>query len=217
MLRIFSRNRLLFTVYSIFFLFSISLLAFLGKKETHLLLTQWHPDGMNSLMRIITFLGDGAFMAALGLGLLFYRLRYGLTIISSFLFSTILVQVLKRLVFPGCFRPVSWFHKLGIEIYRVPGLEYHSAFSFPSGHSTTAFALFIGLALFTRNTGLKVILLILAIVTAYSRVYLSQHFLGDALAGSLLGVASACLMQYVFENWRPAWMEVNSVIQIWKK
>lgn len=216
MLRILSANRSLFSGYLIILIFSISILAFLGKEEAHLFLTSWHPSGVNTLMKIITFLGDGIFMVLAGLALLFYRMRHGFTIISSFLISTIIVQLLKRLVFPGCNRPVSWFHKIGVELYRVPGVEYHSAFSFPSGHSTTAFALLFGLAFFVKSTSLKIVFLLFAILTAYSRVYLSQHFLGDAVAGSLIGVSTALVMQYVFENRAPAWMGENNILQIRK-
>ncbi len=37
-----------------------------------------------------------------------------------------------------------------------------------------------------------------AILVAYSRIYLSQHFLSDVLAGSLLGVLVAFIVFYFF-------------------
>jgi len=39
-----------------------------------------------------------------------------------------------------------------------------------------------------------------AILVAYSRIYLSQHFLTDVLAGSLIGVSIAMIVYYVFNT-----------------
>jgi membrane-associated phospholipid phosphatase len=168
-------------------------------------------------MVLLTWFGDGLFMVLIGMFLLFIKLRYGLIILSSFLASSLFVQLLKRLVFPEFKRPVAWFQDLGIEIYRVVGIEYHSAFSFPSGHTTTAFALFFGLAFFIKNFWLKIVFLLLAVITGYSRIYLSQHFLGDALAGSILGVSIAIIMQSVFNRIETEWMDKNVVSLIRKK
>jgi len=68
-------------------------------------------------------------------------------------------------------------------------------FSFPSGHSTTGFALFGFLAyLLCRNTQnstyRKLILVgaaILILLIGFSRIYLGVHFLSDVLAGYILG------------------------------
>jgi membrane-associated phospholipid phosphatase len=97
-------------------------------------------------------------------------------------------------------RPVLFFDNMGIEIYRIPGLEYHSHFSFPSGHSATAFALFIGFALFSRNNFLKLAFLIIACIISYSRVYLAQHFLEDILTGSLIGTIVILIVYYSFSR-----------------
>jgi membrane-associated phospholipid phosphatase len=161
--------------------------------------------------------GDGLFMVIVGVILLFRRMRYGIIILSSFLFSSLLAQLLKRLVFPDCLRPVAWFHNIGIEIYRIGGLEYHSAFSFPSGHTTTAFALFFGLAFFENNQIRKITFLILAFITGFSRVYLSQHFLGDVLAGSVLGIFSAVFLHLIYEKSNPEWMDKSLFSLIRKK
>jgi membrane-associated phospholipid phosphatase len=168
-------------------------------------------------MNFFTLFGDGLFMVIVGLLLFFKRIRYGMIIVSSFIASSLLVQILKRFAFPDYKRPVAWFHDLGIEIYRIGGVDYHSAFSFPSGHTTTAFALFFGLAFFVKNTGLKILFLIMAIITGFSRIYLSQHFLGDVLAGSVLGIVSALVMETLFEKCKSEWMDENIITLIRKK
>ena len=71
-------------------------------------------------------------------------------------------------------------------------------FSFPSGHTTSVFALAILLALNTRDKRISLIYLITAIITGYSRIYLGQHFLTDVLMGSFLGVMTAILVHWIF-------------------
>jgi membrane-associated phospholipid phosphatase len=44
------------------------------------------------------------------------------------------------------------------------------------------------------------VLLSLAALGAYSRVYLSQHFLSDVCMGSVIGFVTPCLMFYFGKN-----------------
>jgi undecaprenyl-diphosphatase len=60
-------------------------------------------------------------------------------------------------------------------------------FSFPSGHTMTAFAIALVISYF--YPGLEGALYFLAISIAISRVVLGMHFLSDVLAGAVLGSA----------------------------
>jgi len=62
-------------------------------------------------------------------------------------------------------------------------------FSFPSGHSITAFSFAVSFALF--YPALLPALLICAFSVAISRVVLGMHFLSDVVVGSLLGTLLA--------------------------
>jgi membrane-associated phospholipid phosphatase len=73
--------------------------------------------------------------------------------------------------------------------------------SFPSGHTSAAFALFVCLVLITPRKWTP-LWMILAWATAYSRIYLSQHFLEDILFGSMIGMLCCCSL-YIFQNSRP--------------
>lgn len=70
-------------------------------------------------------------------------------------------------------------------------------FSFPSGHSITAFAVAIPLSLFYPAAA--PVLLTLATSIALSRIVLGMHFLTDVIAGSAigagLGYAACCLVR----------------------
>ncbi|MGB7022875.1 MAG: phosphatase PAP2 family protein [Candidatus Acidiferrales bacterium] len=59
-------------------------------------------------------------------------------------------------------------------------------FSFPSGHSITAFALALVLGSFYPE--FQVPLLVVAANIALSRIILGMHFLSDVLAGSAIGI-----------------------------
>lgn len=58
-------------------------------------------------------------------------------------------------------------------------------FSFPSGHTITAFAIAVPLSLFYPS--LLIGLLFCAFSIAISRILLGMHFLSDVLAGAILG------------------------------
>jgi undecaprenyl-diphosphatase len=60
-------------------------------------------------------------------------------------------------------------------------------FSFPSGHTITAFAVAVSLSLF--YPGLAAALLFCALSVAASRILLGMHFLSDVLAGAVIGTA----------------------------
>jgi undecaprenyl-diphosphatase len=63
-------------------------------------------------------------------------------------------------------------------------------FSFPSGHTITAFAVAVSLAAFYPDLGIG--LLFCAASIALSRILLGMHFLSDVLAGALIGSGLAC-------------------------
>ena len=74
-----------------------------------------------------------------------------------------------------------------------PLLESPATFSFPSGHATVAFASATVLALAVPR--LRWPLYGLAVLIAWSRVYVGVHYPGDVLAGEVLGVAIAIALR----------------------
>lgn len=63
-------------------------------------------------------------------------------------------------------------------------------FSFPSGHTMSAFSMSLVVSYFYPS--LEGPLLFLALSIAVSRIVLGMHFLSDVLAGAVLGVALGC-------------------------
>ena len=76
------------------------------------------------------------------------------------------------------------------QVQRICGDENpycEDSFSFPSGHSASAFVFFTPLVIFLRRRWLP--LLVIPLLIAYSRIALGVHTPADVVAGSLLGIA----------------------------
>jgi undecaprenyl-diphosphatase len=70
----------------------------------------------------------------------------------------------------------------------------HSAdSSFPSDHATAAFALAAGIAVYRPRYGLM--LLSLAVLISFARVYVGLHYPFDVLAGAAIGITVAVLLR----------------------
>ena len=74
-----------------------------------------------------------------------------------------------------------------------------SDFSFPSGHSASSFAA-ASVLLFEKHP-LRIPAFVLAIVIAFSRLYLYVHFPSDVLAGALLGITLGYLAHLIVNNY----------------
>ena len=206
-----SENRRLLYLY--YFIAGISIIYILvhGKSESFLKLYANHNDFMNSLMKGVSYLGDGVLALLFAGAFIFYRLKISFFLLMNWFVSGLIAQVLKRYVFTDELRPLGYFRELGVEIYQIPGLDIHMHHSFPSGHTATAFAIFFGLALFIKKSWLKVVLIFLAALGGYSRIYLGQHFLTDVIAGSVIGVFTSIIFYNFVENWKAPWL--NKSIQ----
>jgi membrane-associated phospholipid phosphatase len=97
-------------------------------------------------------------------------------------------------------RPYFYIEQGLINVPLVNDVQMHKQHSFPSGHSTTIFALATILSLHFKSYRTGIILFFISIFTAYSRVYLSQHFIQDVLAGSMFGVVFSSIIYIYLEK-----------------
>lgn len=182
-------------LYALFFVALGVAIIFVEKADLHLALSvgllenlsQKTVSALDFSMKIITEIGANVpFFVALIF--LFFHFGKGLTILFAQLFTAIPVQILKKII--NAPRPLTFFNENFplVELHRVEGVSLHSMHSFPSGHTAAAFSLLLCLALFFKRKSLSALMLFLAVLAGYSRIYLSQHFALDVLIGSLLGV-----------------------------
>ncbi|MFN4234659.1 MAG: phosphatase PAP2 family protein [Bacteroidia bacterium] len=183
---------LLFLLVGAFFYF------FTDKIQAHLYVNQYHHTFLDILFSYITYLGDGYFVVITSIIVSFFNFRLSVLILSAYVFSAGITQGLKHLLFSDWMRPAGVFETSAQlkELYLVPGIELNYHHSFPSGHSTSAFSLFYSLSLFSSKKILQFILFCLAVLAAFSRVYLSQHFFIDIYAGSFIGIVCSLLLYH---------------------
>ncbi|MGC9341470.1 MAG: phosphatase PAP2 family protein, partial [Bacteroidales bacterium] len=102
-------------------------------------------------------------------------------------------------------------------IHTIEGIDLPLRYSFPSGHSATAFALFIGISFLVKSWFLKLILLLIAIIVGFSRVYIAVHFPVDVIAGSLIGVLISFVCFIWVSGWKKEWLDISLGSRIVKK
>lgn len=182
----------------LFILVGTSVLLIWDKSTTFLLLNQQHSFIGDVALKYLTHVGDGLFMIGLGIVLLgLGKRKLGVLMLLTFLLSGLFVQLIKH-TNPSP-RPGLYFSK-SEHIHCVDGNLLKGSNSFPSGHTTTAFALFALLAFATRNTFLQIACFLGALSIGYSRIYLGQHFLADVLTGAIVGTATAYLLTWLLRN-----------------
>ena len=175
------------------------LILSLGKNGAFQLINSNHNGIADQCFKYFTHYGDGVMWAPLGLFCFFYRRKYLIAVVAGVLISTIIAQFLKRIVYPDELRPISYLSDI-FPVHQIAGVEMRRLHSFPSGHTTTAFAMALIMAHMINKKFWSVVLPLLAALAAYSRVYLAQHFPTDVLAGMCIGILSAILSLLIFRE-----------------
>lgn len=170
-----------------------------NNKSIYIYINNLHTPFLDQFFALITYLGTFPLIAIVLLCLFIlpkYRTwKFTLFIIICNVFPFLIIQVLKNLFSHP--RPLRFFENADW-INKVAGQPELYSLSFPSGHSEGAFALccFLSLILSKRYSLLGIPLFLIALLVAFSRVYLSQHFYDDIYVGSLAG-SFGVLIAYV--------------------
>jgi undecaprenyl-diphosphatase len=162
-------------------------------------LNRWRaPRWIRYWMLAATRMGDGWFWYGLGGLLLLFGgpQRFAAVgaagsagILGIFVFKTI--KALSQRPRPCQLEPHCWSNVLPPD-----------KFSFPSGHTMSAFS--IALVVSYYYPSLEAPLFFLAISIGLSRIVLGMHFLSDVLAGMVLGVALGCASITTFASFNLA-------------
>ncbi len=183
------------------FLFALLLWSLINHGDVVLLLNANRNGSLDFFFKYWTYLGDGISVAILFIILIIKNWRLGITFLGLAFAQLISSQGLKRLVFGSVPRPTRYFEGV-VDLELIEGVSHHGSFSFPSGHTITAFATATFFAIvFRENKWVSISLLSAAILVALSRIYLLQHFFRDVLAGSLIGVSIAIMIYIAFDKY----------------
>ena len=148
-----------------------------------------------------THLGDGLTFLVLGiLALLFVSKYKGLLMITCYASTSIPVQIIKRFAFETNYRPRAHFWLDSDKLHFPEGVEVLVSHSFPSGHSATAFSMFLLFSFFLRKKWWSLLFFCLAVLVGYSRMYLAAHFFADVYGGALMAVLITLLILYITEK-----------------
>ena len=110
---------------------------------------------------------------------------------ASFIIAFLSVAMIKNITsrprpFAANFQPIP--------------INYPTDYSFPSGHATISFASATLLSVFDKKR--KKYFYLIAVLIAFSRVYLGYHYVSDVIVGSLLGwlISSIVLLKLKRKN-----------------
>jgi undecaprenyl-diphosphatase len=178
--------------------FPNAMLSYIDRRDHTLMrrVNRWHaPRWIRVWMLCATRGGDGWLWYAMGLIILLTGgdrrfLAVGDAGLAAGLGITIFLRLKKA---TGRKRPCA------IEPHCWATLLPPDQFSFPSGHTITAFA--VALTLSRYYPDLATGLLFCALSIAASRILLGMHFLSDVLAGAAIGSIVAC-----GSVWAVAWI-----------
>lgn len=168
-----------------------------SRTDIHLMLNGFHTPFLDSFFRLFTNVGGNLPWVVCAVMLL-VRMWKGAMLTLAQVIATVIVQPVKHIMHHP--RPLTVFHEADIDLPLVDGVRLHAWNSFPSGHTAAAFALMFGIAILLPKWWQKTLCLIIALLAGYSRIYLSQHFLDDVLAGSVIGVVSVLLTMMFFKK-----------------
>lgn len=177
----------------------------LSHSECFKTLNSFHSKPLTIFFNFITFLGDGSFILFLALiiTLLFKKNRkLAFLIVFSYLVSGLLAQLLKAFIMAP--RPKVYFTSLESSKYYLDTFANSRVGfkSFPSGHTASAFAAATVIALYIKRNYICILMLLLATLIGYSRIYLAHHFLTDVLGGALIGILTGTLSVMLFKSYK---------------
>lgn len=190
-----------FRIYLLLIMAGLFGLIFYEKGSMVLWFNERHSGFLDFFFKYITHLGDGVMYGLLILFFIATRYYRAILLFIVVIAQTIPVQLIKRFAFETNPRPKAYFQGMeDVSLNFVEGVKIHTSMSFPSGHTATAFAIAIFLMYFIKSRLLQALLLLLAVLVAFSRIYLHLHFLVDVWAGAIIGALSAILVLWIFEN-----------------
>lgn len=139
---------------------------------------------LDMFMPLVTLFGEsGIFYILLALGLLIFKKtrKTGLMLAVSLIIGLVVCNLTLKPVIARA-RPYT------VRTDVVMLVEALSDFSFPSGHAVAAFEGATVMLCNYRKTG--ILFLVLAILIAFSRLYLYVHYPTDVIVGVVIGVIS---------------------------
>ncbi|MBK8967596.1 MAG: phosphatase PAP2 family protein [Saprospiraceae bacterium] len=181
----------------LFFILGLFFQLFVPTGHEILYLNPWRTAPLNFFFKYWTQMGEAPVFIAIGLLSMAWRYRFALLIALTGLVVIPTSYFMKESVRKD--RPITFFEKIGMrDAVNADSTVYlnRGKTSFPSGHSMAAFAMYGLMAFFSdkKRNWFALACAITAILVAFSRIFLVQHFLADILGGAFIGLVIAHLI-----------------------
>jgi undecaprenyl-diphosphatase len=149
---------------------------------------------MDKIMTAITHMGD---YGILWIGLCIILMAVPKTRKSGFALATAMIAglVICNLLMKNIIARPRPFVAYDFPIIINPPMGY----SFPSGHSSNSFIAATVIAMGNKKLALPAY--IIAILIAFSRVYLCVHYPSDIIAGAVIGMGIGCATVRLFDKY----------------
>ena len=164
----------------------------------------WCPF-LDAVMPVITVLGDaGIFWIALAAVFLLLpkHRKMGLSMGVALMMGLVICNMILKPVV-GRIRPYDY----QLEFFQktIPLLiERQHDFSFPSGHTIASFEAAVAMLICNKKLGIPA--MILAVLIAFSRMYLYVHYPTDVIASVILGTGLAFLGVFLVNKGWALWV-----------
>ncbi|MDR3264026.1 MAG: phosphatase PAP2 family protein [Clostridiales bacterium] len=145
----------------------------------------FQSNALDTIAPYVTKLGDsGVVMIICAVVLLFFKKtrKIGFAVAGALILELVIVNITMKPLF---MRTRPYDVNTGVNLLIPPPGDY----SFPSGHSASAFAFAVSVLIFNKKIGIPAV--ILAFAVALSRLYLYVHYPSDVLSGIIIGILLA--------------------------
>ena len=124
-----------------------------------------------------------------------------LSLLTAAIIITFSDQVSAQLLRPEVerLRPSNLQNPISETVHIVNGYRGGN-YSFPSAHAANSWALVTYIILLFRRKWLSLMMVAWAVLMCYSRMYLGVHYMGDLLAGMIIGAIGAMIMYWIFSS-----------------
>lgn len=165
---------------------------------------------LTPLMEFISLLGhDGIFLVALSICLMLFpkTRRFGTAMLMGVAIGALITNLFIKVAVARP-RPYadesSFFHQLWL----IMGQHTESDKSFPSGHTTAAFATMVPVFLLGKKR-ISWLALLFAFAMGLSRIYLVVHYPSDVLGGLIVGTIAGVIAVIINSRLPEKWFSMN--------
>ncbi len=158
------------------------------------------------LLETITFFGNGGIcLIIFSLFLIFFKKtrRFGTAMLLGIIIGALFTNVWLKVAVARP-RPYADETSLMHQIWLTMGQHMESDKSFPSGHTTSAFACMTPL-FFCKKKSVAICAFIFAFLMGISRIYLAVHYPTDVIAGMVVGFIAGCLGAFIASRLPGRW------------